>query len=402
MNPENELKFTNILYGLSPTDAETVSYLEANFCGTVIKDSTLLTQADSSTTAYIYGDIEQVMRTVGTTSATVYAITELSHNIGETVRINLGELPINIHGVGVMFNELFFDTDYFDALISAHEFQHLTESNKEGVSYRKGLYITKVTESKDDSRSFHLLRCSTNLEGPTDNIRDVDEFIINKVNNLAQRFYKQKVTLNHVLAQVYNNSVVDGKQKKATIKQHSDKTKDMDKSGLMAFCTFYKFDDKIKYRKGKSLAALCGKYDYYYKKTSVLTKLRFRLKPCVKDDNLVKSFDVTLYPNSVFITSLKTNRLYTHEIIPSSLPVQYLPTRLGYVIRCSKTEAVHKDGTTYIVTDKGLTELAVPTFDKIKDLKDMYYKENATDELVDYGDRFDFSLNNGDYSAPNL
>src|SRR5690606_15009020 len=100
-----------------------------------------------------------------------------------------------------------------------------------------------------------------------------------------------------------------------------------------AFCTFYK--------------------DFMNKKfdingTSVLTKLRFRLKKTVTDSDLVKSFDVVLYPNSVFMISLSTNRLYTHEIIPSVLPIDRIPVRMGYVIRCSKTKAVYKDDKTYM------------------------------------------------------
>ena len=47
--------------------------------------------------------------------------------------------------------------------------------------------------------------------------------------------------------------------------------------------------------------------------------MRFRLKPEAQKlyPDLTKDFDITLYPNSVFLMSLETNRLYTHEIIPS-------------------------------------------------------------------------------------
>jgi hypothetical protein len=46
--------------------------------------------------------------------------------------------------------------------------------------------------------------------------------------------------------------------------------------------------------------------------------------------------------------SLEMNRLYTHEISPSHLPMDLIPLRLGYVIRCSKTKAIYKDNKTYI------------------------------------------------------
>ena len=50
--------------------------------------------------------------------------------------------------------------------------------------------------------------------------------------------------------------------------------------------------------------------------------------------------------------SLDSNRLYTHEIIPSSLPIEKLPIRMGYVIRCSKTKALYNDGKTYLIFKK--------------------------------------------------
>lgn len=63
------------------------------------------------------------------------------------------------------------------------------------------------------------------------------------------------------------------------------------------------------------------------------------------------NFDITLYPNSVFVMSLDMNRLYTHEIIPSILPIDRIPTRMGYVIRCSKTNAIFKNEQTYIINE---------------------------------------------------
>ena len=51
----------------------------------------------------------------------------------------------------------------------------------------------------------------------------------------------------------------------------------------------------------------------------------------------------------MFIMSLEMNRLYTHEICPSCLPMDLIPLRLGYVIRCSKTKAIYKENQTYII-----------------------------------------------------
>lgn len=81
-----------------------------------------------------------------------------------------------------------------------------------------------------------------------------------------------------------------------------DKTKDMPTNGLMAFCTFYKDSEK-------------------YTNVNSYTKLKFRLKDCVKDEKYAKMFNVVLYPHFAFFMSLSTNRLYTHEISPLSAKI---------------------------------------------------------------------------------
>lgn len=325
------------------------------------------------------------------------------NNLGYNL-ITIGEVPINIHNVGILFKHFFTsENDIFESLCKEHTFQTLTESNKDAISYRTGLYITNVQENMKGEILFNLLRCSTNLSGSTDNFRDTDYTIIEKVNNISKYFFEQKVDLNHVLAQIYVNSKINNKQIKATIKQHSDKTKDMPKNALIAFCTFYKNyqndnfspEELKKFKKSKK-----DKFDYCYNNTSVLTCLRFKLKKMVTDENLTKQFDVILYPNSVFLISLNTNRLYTHEIIPSVLPVDNIPTRLGYVIRCSTTKAIFKDNQTFII-DNEYIKLEEPNMENFKEIKDKYYLENLTDEIVHYNDIY-YSLNKGDYTKPNL
>jgi len=119
------------------------------------------------------------------------------------------------------------------------------------------------------------------------------------------------------------------KEKKAKIKQHSDKTKDMPSNGLIAFVTFY--SDNIESLIDQKSP---DDHEYMYKSTTVLTSLLFKRK----DDAIVEGpekFSVPLYPNSVLLIPLSTNRTYTHEIVPSTLPVARIPVRLGYVIRCS-------------------------------------------------------------------
>jgi len=218
--------------------------------------------------------------------------------------------------------------------------------------------------------------------------------------------------LNHVLAQVYHNTAastttttsmyveegnanVSAKEKKARIKSHSDKTKDMPANGIMAFCTFHSDDIAQK-------AKVTPAGDYVYKNGSVLTRLRWKLKSSVPeyvrlDRQLKESFDVLLHPNSLLLMSLGTNRLYTHEIVPPQLPVERVPTRLGYVIRCSNVKAVSRGGRTYVDGK----ELVKPTREQVVDLKRLYWEENCSNDVVEYG-RVDFSMNAGDYLPPVL
>lgn len=97
---------------------------------------------------------------------------------------------------------------------------------------------------------------------------------------------------------------------------------------------------------------------------------------------------------------LSTNRLYTHETVPPALDISNIPTRLGYVIRCSATAAVFRDGKTFIVREGGEeVEMGSPGGGDVGWLRERYFRENTTDEVVEYGD-VGFSLNNGDYMRP--
>jgi hypothetical protein len=109
---------------------------------------------------------------------------------------------------------------------------------------------------------------------------------------------------------------------------------------------------------------------------------------------------LTLYPGSVFFMPLSTNRLYTHEIQASVLDAEMLPTRLGYVVRCSKTQAIHAQGRTFLEIDGQRVPLERPTQSGMDALRALYAAENRSDAFVDYGDRFRFSMNEGDYRAP--
>eukprot|EP01117_Protostelium_nocturnum_P020065 TRINITY_DN8874_c0_g1_i1.p1 TRINITY_DN8874_c0_g1~~TRINITY_DN8874_c0_g1_i1.p1 ORF type:complete len:341 (-),score=105.13 TRINITY_DN8874_c0_g1_i1:23-1045(-) len=337
----------------------------------------------------------------------LHVVRDFSHSFGsnQCKLVSNGQVPINIHGVGLYYRKFFEDDlDYFEEIRTAHHFQLLTESTKVDPSHRKGIYLSKVErDEKSEDIHFNLLRCSTNLNGPTDSFRKVDTDVINRVNEGLAPFFDRPAKLNHVLAQIYENSVTtDGvktKQRKATISTHSDKTKDMPVNGLIAFTTFYQ---KQLFQNGTIKSSKEDPYNFLYNNTtSSLTRLRFRLKGCVKEKKLVEKFDLVLYPNSVFIIPLYMNRVYTHEIMPSNLPVEKIPTRLGYVIRCSNTEAVFRDGKTYLKEEGNLVELKPSTPEAISELRKKYRDENLSDEIVEYG-KVHFSMNDGDYKQPIL
>ena len=136
-----------------------------------------------------------------------------------------------------------------------------------------------------------------------------------------------------------------------------------------------------------------------YKQITGLTKLHFKLKSTVMNENLAKEFSVTLYPNSAFLIPLSTNRLYTHEIKPSMLNVEKIPVRMGYVVRCSNVEAQFINNETFIKENGNFIKLEPMTSESIKNLKTAYIEENKTENLVEYG-KVHFSMNLGDYEKP--
>lgn len=312
--------------------------------------------------------------------------------------VELGRLPQLVHGLGVYFRRYFEPgLETFQQLCRDHAFQTLTESTKPGTAHRTGIYLTPV-EQRGDALHFHLLRCSTNLSGPTENFSATDRAIVEALNQEAAWLFEGQASLNHVLAQLYPNtrSATTQKQAKAKISAHADKTKDMPRNGIMAFCTFYDRLDKL-----RPLDA----FDWGHHGVSGLTKLRFRLKEQAGEHaahGLPAELTLTLYPGSVFLMPLSTNRLYTHEIQSSMLDAERLPTRLGYVVRCSKTRAVYRDGHTFLEAGDELVRLEPPTEEGMRELRRLYAEENKSQDFIDYGQRFRFSMNQGDYTAPTL
>src|SRR6476661_371128 len=117
--------------------------------------------------------------------------------------VDRGRVPVHVHGVGVYYRR-FFDPgfDHFNRICAEHEFQALTESTKPGTAHRTGIYLTPV-EQDDDGLHFRLLRCSTNLSGPTENFRATDLRIVDALNQEAGFIFENHAPLNHVLAQIY-------------------------------------------------------------------------------------------------------------------------------------------------------------------------------------------------------
>ncbi|MFL1377800.1 hypothetical protein [Nocardiopsis protaetiae] len=354
-------------------------------------------------TVYLCGDVSGLGGRHLRAADRVFVVRDLSHGHPEDADgpwplVDLGRVPVRVHGAGVYYRR-FFDpgADHFGRIRAEHEFQSLTESTKPGTAHRSGIYLTPVTRNGDELH-FRLLRCSTNLSGPTEGFRPTDTHIVEALNREAAAVFRDHAPLNHVLAQIYHNTLAtaERKQSKAKISAHADKTKDMPVNGIMAFCTFYDGLDRLRPLAGDA-------FDHGVKNTSGLTRLRFRLKETAGEHGgaaLPPQFTLTLYPGSVFFMPLSTNRLYTHEIRPSALDAGSLPTRLGYVVRCSSTEAVHKNGRTLLTTPGDPVRLEPPTQEGMDELRKLYAEENRTSSFIDYGDRFLFSMNAGDYLAP--
>lgn len=399
--------------------------IKKNFCGIVSNmDHIANIIFKSDIIIYLCGRIEQNYEKIITLPhKIIYVIKEISYAYNTKCSdyniIKIGEVPLNINNVGVYIRDFFpSNIEHYKEIKNSHEFQKLRESSKPTKALREGIYLSNVTLINDEislqnrkinenineteTIGFNLLRCSTNLDGPTLNFGQIDHKILDQVNSFAESFFEQKIHFNHVLAQIYYNTPYGGKnknsEKKAKISQHSDKTKDMPENALIAFCTFMEnyYDDKfheMKYKRSKE-----DYFDHCFNEVSVLTKMRFKLKK--NHMNLPKDFTITLYPNSLFIIPLSMNRLYTHEIVPSSLPIDKIPTRMGYIPRCSKTKAIYSNNQTYIMTENGdYIPLQPADEEGSNKLKIKYKEENSLNTRIQYM-FIPFSFNYGDYMKP--
>ena len=384
------------LLWLGDDDDPRAAQLAAAFAGQTARAPDALDLDDA--TVYLIGDLAQLRDGALRAARRVVAVEGLARGDDRWETVTLGQVPRDVHGVGVFYPEFFPDPELFGRIEAEHTFQALTQSTKPGKAHRTGVYLTPVRR-RSHALHFHLLRCSSNLRGPTQNFRATDRQIVRQLNQEAARVFADPAPLNHVLAQIYPNTpaTASAKQTKAKIQAHADKTKDMPPHGIMAFCTFYTGLDRLK-------PLSDDPFDLGRGTVSGLTQLVFRLKSCVAerpDCTLTPQFRVTLSPGSVLFIPLSTNRLYTHEISPGALDAELLPTRMGYVVRCSSTEAMHRDGSTRLLGRDGVERALEPsTPDGMIALRELYAEENRTDAVIDYGERFRFSMNDGDYLQP--
>ncbi|MCA9719460.1 MAG: hypothetical protein KC468_32645, partial [Myxococcales bacterium] len=235
----------NVLIRLS--EVEDASPLD-DFCGTSFNLTPQSSWRPSlaNKTVYLCGDIAEAasLEPELRAAARVFVVRERSRFDADRVPwpvVGVGRVPVLVHGAGVLYRRFFEDDrDLFHDIRAEHSFQSLTQSNKPGTAHRTGLYLTPV-ERDGDALRFRLLRCSTNLSGPTANFGPSDRRVVDALNEEARAIFADQARLNHVLAQIYWNTPATErkKQTKAKINGHADKTKDMPANGIMAFCTFY-------------------------------------------------------------------------------------------------------------------------------------------------------------------
>lgn len=395
--------------------------LAESFFGTVIMVPTPFSRVDAARltgkVVYLCGDISWArsdeMKESLSGIQEGFIIEKISTNLGsnqEVPSVEIGRVPVSVQGVGVLYKQ-FFDLidlpDVFQQVQQDHTFQPMADPDEPEAQASTppttGVSLTPVTRDEKGDLVFRLLRNSTNnFAGPTENFKATDHQLVDSLNQESLRIFDNQAPLNHVVAQIY----WDKQSPPASERMASDKTKDMPTNGIVAFTTFY---DRL----GDPLHSSTNQrdpFDWVHEgRRSGLTRMRFRLKDQVQQrgSRLVGRFDVILYPNSVFFMPLSTNRLYTHEIVSSQVSSEYLPTRMEYVVRCSATEAVHKEGKTYIQKPgcagkkRNWEPMEEPSEAGVKRLKRFYEEEDKSDKYIPYDSRFTFSLNVGDYRRPN-
>ncbi|PCC74154.1 hypothetical protein SAMN02745121_07978 [Nannocystis exedens] len=175
------------------------------FAGTVVTDPAAGVPDLAGKAVYLCGDVAKAAALDLSAASRVLVIREGSYgdaagDLAPWPVVGSGRVPLDVHGLGVYYR-CFFDPeiDYVERIRGEHTFQSLTESTKPGTAHRTGIYLTPVRKQRDGLH-FRLLRCSTNLSGPTDNFRSTDRHIVDALNQEAALVFSGAAPLNHVLA----------------------------------------------------------------------------------------------------------------------------------------------------------------------------------------------------------
>lgn len=267
--------------------------------------------------------------------------------------------------------EKVFDDDMLPKMMADHTLGSLLLGVI--VADRIGCYIGEVNDGR-----FPLLRCSTQFKEGTHNMKSSDRYIFHTVNSLIKTVHGDKYPkLNHALFQSYLNH--------SSIGTHSDKTRDMPESFIIAFVTFYDKqttgDERAKlrfYKKGLEREALSDS-------TKPSSKVRLEMQD--------EDFEIVLNHGSVILTTDYINDNYTHTIIETS----GRSTRSSYTMR---TSAVEGCWTEEGVTVDGIT-MRLPSKEEKKLLKQAYADENTSINRISYPECLKgVTVNIGDMMPP--
>ncbi|WP_437915384.1 hypothetical protein WME73_08650 [Sorangium sp. So ce302] len=210
MTPEARIVDTRqVLIVLSPRGDDR---LMDGFAGTVVTAPSAGMPDLGGKAVYLCGDVSKATALDLSAASRVLVIREGSYNYpaGDLAWpvVGLGRMPIDVHGLGVYYRS-FFDPEvnYVERIRGEHTFQSLTESTKPGTAHRTGIYLASVRKQQD-ALFFRLLRCSTNLSGPTDNFRSTDRHIVDALNQEAALVFSGAAPLNHVLDQAASRQLL--------------------------------------------------------------------------------------------------------------------------------------------------------------------------------------------------
>jgi len=106
---------------------EEIEYLKKNFFGIVVTELDDITTFPLDRIVYLCGDIQKAIDIIKYNDikfTSINIIEELSTNFGELLEnaklINVGQVPLNIYGVGIYFRKYFPDNaNYFNQKFSS-------------------------------------------------------------------------------------------------------------------------------------------------------------------------------------------------------------------------------------------------------------------------------------------